>query len=70
MGQDDGTGIGLYLAREIVLMEDGYIKVQSEPGRGSKFSIYLKNHKYILLDKLLYIRIIKFTVQQLIWIIL
>ena len=42
MGQDDGTGIGLYLAREIVLMEDGYIKVQSEPDRGSKFSIYLK----------------------------
>lgn len=42
VGQDDGTGIGLYLAREIVLMEDGYIKVQSEPGRGSKFSIYLK----------------------------
>jgi len=40
--QNEGTGIGLYLARKIVSMENGYIKVKSEPGRGSEFFIYLK----------------------------
>lgn len=37
----DGMGIGLYLAREIVTAENGYIKVTSSPGKGSVFSIYL-----------------------------
>jgi len=41
-GQDEGTGIGLYLARKIISMENGYIKVKSEPGKGSEFFIYLK----------------------------
>ncbi len=36
-----GTGIGLYLSREIIQSENGYIKVQSEYGKGSTFSIYL-----------------------------
>ena len=36
-----GVGIGLYLAREIVTRQGGYIKVVSEPGRGSEFSIML-----------------------------
>lgn len=40
--QDEGTGIGLYLARKIISMENGYIKVKSEPGKGSEFFIYLK----------------------------
>ena len=30
-----GVGIGLYLAREIVTRQGGYIKVTSEAGRGS-----------------------------------
>ena len=34
-----GVGIGLYLAREIVTRQGGYIKVVSEPGKGSEFSI-------------------------------
>ena len=34
-------GIGLYLAREIVTRQGGYIKVVSEPGKGSEFSIML-----------------------------
>lgn len=36
-----GVGIGLYLAREIVTRQGGYIKVASAPGRGSEFSIML-----------------------------
>ena len=36
-----GVGIGLYLAREIVSRQGGYIKVVSEPEHGSEFSIML-----------------------------
>ena len=36
-----GVGIGLYLVREIVTRQGGYIKVVSEPGKGSEFSIML-----------------------------
>ena len=38
----EGVGIGLYLAREIVSGEGGYIKVSSLPGKGSEFCIFLK----------------------------
>lgn len=38
-----GVGIGLYLARKIISMQYGYIKVESEPGKGSIFQIYLPN---------------------------
>ena len=37
----DGIGIGLYLVREIVTMQGGYIKVSSAVGYGSVFSIFL-----------------------------
>ena len=37
----DGIGIGLYLAREIITMQGGYITVESEVGKGSTFSIFL-----------------------------
>ena len=37
----DGIGIGLYLAREIVTMQGGYIKVVSVMGAGSTFSVFL-----------------------------
>lgn len=40
--QEEGVGIGLYLAREIVRREEGYIKVKSAKGKGSSFGIYLK----------------------------
>ena len=36
-----GVGIGLYLAREIVTRQGGYIKVVSKLGQGSEFSIML-----------------------------
>ena len=37
----EGIGIGLYLAREIVTMQGGYIKVSSVSGAGSTFSVFL-----------------------------
>lgn len=39
--QEEGVGIGLYLAREIIGAEGGYIKVSSVPGKGSVFSVFL-----------------------------
>ena len=39
--KQEGVGIGLYLARQIISGEDGYIKVASVPGKGSTFSIFL-----------------------------
>ena len=38
---EEGVGIGLYLARQIVSAEKGYIKVISEIGKGSAFSVFL-----------------------------
>ena len=37
----EGIGIGLYLAREIITMQEGYIKVLSDIGKGSTFSVFL-----------------------------
>lgn len=39
--QEPGVGIGLYLAREIVTRQGGYIKLTSEVGKGSTFSVFL-----------------------------
>lgn len=39
--EQQGVGIGLYLAREIVTRQGGYIKVVSELDHGSEFSIML-----------------------------
>ena len=40
---EDGIGIGLYLSREIISKEGGYIKVDSSVGEGSVFYIYLRS---------------------------
>ena len=40
---EEGVGIGLYLAREIVTKQNGYMKVNSKQGVGSTFSIFLPN---------------------------
>lgn len=37
----EGVGIGLYLVRQIVEGQGGYVKVVSTPGTGSAFSIFL-----------------------------
>ncbi|MDW7660201.1 MAG: HAMP domain-containing sensor histidine kinase [Bacillota bacterium] len=37
----DGVGIGLYLSRQIISGQGGYIKVQSKIGKGSTFSLFL-----------------------------
>lgn len=41
VAEKPGVGIGLYLAREIVTKENGYITVSSDYGKWTVFSIYL-----------------------------
>ncbi|QNR66859.1 HAMP domain-containing histidine kinase [Paenibacillus peoriae] len=41
VNSQEGVGIGLFLAREIIAAEGGYIKVRSRYGSGSTFSIFL-----------------------------
>lgn len=41
VSDSEGVGIGLYLAREIISSEGGYIKLDSKVGSGSIFSIFL-----------------------------
>ncbi len=40
--QEDGVGIGLYLTREILRKENGYVKVKSSPGKGAEFILFLQ----------------------------
>ncbi len=39
---EKGAGIGLFLSRELITAQDGYIQVRSEVGKGSEFLIFLK----------------------------
>ena len=39
----NGVGIGLYLTRRILELQNGYIEVHSEIGKGSEFCLYLPN---------------------------
>jgi len=41
VSNQEGVGIGLYLAREIMAAESGYIKVSSHLACGSTFSVFL-----------------------------
>lgn len=38
---EEGTGIGLYLSRQIIEAQNGYITVRSKLGEGSEFQVYL-----------------------------
>lgn len=38
--QKPGVGIGLYLVREIVKKQKGYVKIKSQPGQGSRISLF------------------------------
>lgn len=39
--EQEGVGIGLYLVRQIAEGQGGFVKVRSQPGQGSIFSLYL-----------------------------
>ncbi|MCM1259121.1 MAG: HAMP domain-containing histidine kinase [Roseburia sp.] len=39
----EGIGVGLYLARKIITLQKGYIEVRSQVDKGSEFFIYLPN---------------------------
>lgn len=41
--EQEGIGIGLYLARKILELQKGYIEVRSEAGEGAEFRMYLLN---------------------------
>ena len=38
---EKGVGIGLFLARQIIQSQGGYMKLSSEVGKGSEFFVYL-----------------------------
>lgn len=40
MSNSRGVGIGLYIAREVMRAQNGYIRLRSEYGNGSTFSLY------------------------------
>ena len=40
-----GFGIGLYLVREILGKQGGYVKVESEPGKGTTMKLFLPRYE-------------------------
>lgn len=46
----EGSGIGLYLVKEIVENAGGKISLESEPGKGSEFKVYLKKNSPAAVD--------------------
>jgi signal transduction histidine kinase len=48
MKNRSGHGLGLPLARDIVEMHHGSIRVESEPGQGSRFYIDLWKHAGVM----------------------
>lgn len=43
--EKEGIGIGLYLSRQIIECQGGYIKVSSELSKGSKFQVFLPKER-------------------------
>lgn len=44
---EEGVGVGLALTREIILKEQGFMKIKYELGKGTKFSIYLPKKSFV-----------------------
>ncbi|MCP3061206.1 hybrid sensor histidine kinase/response regulator [Myxococcus sp. K38C18041901] len=44
-GRADGLGLGLFIAREIVVAHGGTLSVESEPGQGATFHVSLPRHR-------------------------
>jgi len=42
----DGMGIGLHIVNNMVTRNGGHIRVESEPGKGTEFILYLKEYGY------------------------
>ena len=43
VSDNEGIGVGLYLARQLAEEQGGYIKVKSTPGKGSTFELFFPN---------------------------
>ncbi|MBQ5989824.1 MAG: HAMP domain-containing histidine kinase [Oscillospiraceae bacterium] len=42
--EQNGVGIGLYLSRQIIESQGGYITVSSSEGKGTEFKVFLRKH--------------------------
>lgn len=43
VARTEGVGIGLFLTREIITRQNGFLKIQSTEGEGTKVAVYLPN---------------------------
>lgn len=51
VSETEGLGIGLFLVRQIITRQGGYIKVSSTPGKGATFSVFLPHKAEILQNR-------------------
>ena len=45
VSSEPGFGIGLYLAREVLSKQNGYVKIKSEIGKGTTVQLYLSRYE-------------------------